>query len=526
MKLYLSIALILINCAVSTAQSYYFKGLDIDSGSNLVSKVTFDAKSKNSTLVSNTLLWHKVDSFNRFKTKTYFLKLDSNNNLTIKNQIEYPHTNFELFSNIKLKQGGYLAYGNQYNTKNQSQGLKGVQGCILYYSSNGDTIFHKLYPYGNNNATIKSVKQLQDSSIVLLSFLYNDSNTFTALRVIKLDTLFNTVFDSVYYYSLTANRNEPRISSYLDAVEETTDGGLIIGSSIRTRNAAIDYHGFYFKINSQGHRQWERKFEFARDSETEVNKVIKLKDGNYLLVGYYNDFWTDPNHVDFIFLLKINASGNILWSKFVKAYKYHYVFDALEKSNGELLLAGTFSIGINGFNYRAGLICLTADGNIKWNRIYTLPENMNVTEILYSELRDVEVATDGTLMSSGFIRVIQSTFPYNNGGNQDLIFLYTDSNGCVDPANCSFTTVEEEYALPYYLQAYPNPSNGLVKFSTNLPLASSTKIRIYNTLGQLMLMKERIDFIEELDLRSFPKGIYVLEIQSEEFRNTQKLIIE
>jgi hypothetical protein len=80
--------------------------------------------------------------------------------------------------------------------------------------------------------------------------------------------------------------------------------------------------------------------------------------------------------------------------------------------------------------------------------------------------------------------------------------------------------------MPYYFQTYPNPSNGVVKFSTNIPLTSSASIKIYNSLGQLILSKEKFDFTEELDLSSFAKGMYVLEIQTEEFRNTQKLIIE
>ena len=122
--------------------------------------------------------------------------------------------------------------------------------------------------------------------------------------------------------------------------------------------------------------------------------------------------------------------------------------------------------------------------------------------------------------------VIDSTYPYNNGGNQDLIFLYTDSNGCVDPTNCSFTTVEEEHVVPYYFQAYPNPSNGVFKFSTNIPFASSTRIKIYNSLGQLLFERENVDFTEQLDLSNYSKGMYILELQSEELISTQKLIIE
>ncbi len=518
--------LLLINCAVSTAQSYHFKSLDIDTGSNLITKATFNPKTKETIVTSHTFYWHKLDSFNRNKISTYFIRLDSNSNIVFNKKIEFPHENFELLGNIKLSQGNYFSYGRYYNTKEQALGLNEVSGCMILYSNTGDTLSKKIFSYGNSYSSIYTARELNDSSIVLISFLSNDSNTFTALRVIKLDTALNTLWDSVYYYSLTSNRSDPRISSFVDAIEETSDGGLIIGSSIRTRTSAIDYHGFYFKINSQGQKQWERKFEFAQDSETEVNKIIKLKDGNFLLVGFYNDFWTDPNHIDFIFLIKINPNGNILWTKFVKAYKYHFVYDALEKPNGDLLLSGTFAKGLNGFDYRAGIICVNSNGMIKWHRQYTIPSNTLISELLFSEIRDTEISNDGTIMSTGFIRVIQPSFPYNNGGNQDLIFLYTDSIGCVDPRNCTFTTVEEEQVMPLYFQVYPNPCRRKINFITNINSASSAYIKIYNNLGQLLFEKEILNFEEEVDVSTLPKGMYILELESKEFRNTQKLLIE
>jgi hypothetical protein len=312
----------------------------------------------------------------------------------------------------------------------------------------------------------------------------------------------------------------------VDAIEETEDGGLLIGSSILTRTADTIYHALLFKINSNGDFLWERRYEFEEDMETEINKIVKLRDGNFLLIGYYNEFWRDPNVIDKIFLIKVSPNGILISKKLVHGYMYHYIYDAIEKSNGELLLAGEFAKGINGFGYKAGLMCLNNLGELKWTRQYERPSNMNIDEFLFSDLTDMEIANDGTIMAVGNIAVMDSTFIYNGGLNQDLIFLYTDSNGCVDPTNCSFTTVEEEYTMPYYFQTYPNPSNGVVKFSTNIPLTSSASIKIYNSLGQLILSKEKFDFTEELDLSSFAKGMYVLEIQTEEFRNTQKLIIE
>lgn len=196
------------------------------------------------------------------------------------------------------------------------------------------------------------------------------------------------------------------------------------------------------------------------------------------------------------------------------------------KSNGDILLAGTFSKFSGDTKSKAGIMCLNSRGNIKWHRQYELPSNMSHTQFESSNLADIEIADDGTIMAVGNIAITDTTIPYNGGLSQDLIFLYTDSNGCVDPSNCTFTTVEEEQVMPLYFQVYPNPSRGKINFSTNINSASSAYIKIYNNLGQLLFEKEITNFAEEVDVSTLPMGMYILELDSKEFRNTQKLLIE
>ena len=204
-----------------------------------------------------------------------------------------------------------------------------------------------------------------------------------------------------------------------------------------------------------------------------------------------------------------------------------FTFLKVENSNMlDLLLAGTFATSDNDAKFKAGLMCLNSRGDIKWHRQYEAPLNLSNTQFEDSYLTDIEIADDGTIMALGNISVIDSTIPYNNGGVQDLIFLYTDSNGCVDPSNCTFTTVEEEQVMPLYFQVYPNPSRGKINFSTNINSASSAYIKIYNNLGQLLFEKEILNFAEEVDVSTLPIGMYILELESKEFRNTQKLLIE
>jgi hypothetical protein len=519
--------LLLINCVVSTAQSYYFKSLDLDTASNIIRTAHIDKQTKNIVMPSSSLLLDTADFYNRYVLKTHFTKLDSANVIQIDKSFLLNNQSIQISGVLKLKQGGYLGYGYQYNSRGRELGLTGLPGCLVRYNDNGDTIFTKLYHYEKDHSAFRSIRQLSDSSIILASLILNSSNLFTAIKIIKLDVNFNTTFDSIYYFSLNINRSEPRVASFVDAIEETVDGGLLIGSSILTRTSDTVYHALLFKIDNDGEFLWERRFNFNQDDRTEINKIIKLKDGSFLLVGYYLDNnQLNPNVDDYIFLIKVSPNGELISKKLVHAYMYHYVFDAIEKPNGDLLLAGTFAKGINGFDYKAGLMCLNNKGNVKWTRQYELPTNLFRAEFLNSDISDFEIANDGTIMAVGNIAVMDSTFIYNGGLNQDIIFLYTDSNGCVDPSNCTFTTVEEELVIPLYFQVYPNPSRGKINFSTNINSATSAYIKIYNNHGQLLFEKEITNFTEEVDVSTLPRGMYILELESKEFRNTQKLLIE
>jgi hypothetical protein len=58
---------------------------------------------------------------------------------------------------------------------------------------------------------------------------------------------------------------------------------------------------------------------------------------------------------------------------------------------------------------------------------------------------------------------------------------------------------------------YPNPSvDGLF----NISIGSAENMRVYNTLGKLVLYFDKQNMPAKLDLRNFPSGVYVVEIDN------------
>ena len=72
---------------------------------------------------------------------------------------------------------------------------------------------------------------------------------------------------------------------------------------------------------------------------------------------------------------------------------------------------------------------------------------------------------------------------------------------------------------------YPNPAEDIITINTDKTRPISTNINIYNVAGSLvktLLMNENQQNINVSDLS---KGIYIVEIKSEELNERQKLII-
>ncbi len=73
---------------------------------------------------------------------------------------------------------------------------------------------------------------------------------------------------------------------------------------------------------------------------------------------------------------------------------------------------------------------------------------------------------------------------------------------------------------------YPNPTSGIVEVSLNASFDSNYSVSIYNAIGQLMQTATRngADGNFQLNLASYPLGVYVVQFSSENQQVKQKLI--
>jgi alpha-tubulin suppressor-like RCC1 family protein len=88
---------------------------------------------------------------------------------------------------------------------------------------------------------------------------------------------------------------------------------------------------------------------------------------------------------------------------------------------------------------------------------------------------------------------------------------------------CSNAIGISEYTEDNLMSIYPNPTTGIFQIKSDLP-TSDANIKVYNTHGQTIY--ESAQFVEEIDLSNQPKGVYFLQIKSQEGIINKKLILQ
>jgi hypothetical protein len=108
--------------------------------------------------------------------------------------------------------------------------------------------------------------------------------------------------------------------------------------------------------------------------------------------------------------------------------------------------------------------------------------------------------------------------------NLDFIVDTSAANPGIFVANLSLSSVHEFVKKNYVsIEVYPNPSNSI--FFINLPFDSS-RITVYNLMGQPLFQENIYSNKARLDLSGQPKGAYILQVSRRDFEQTVKIILE
>jgi len=203
-----------------------------------------------------------------------------------------------------------------------------------------------------------------------------------------------------------------------------------------------------------------------------------------------------------------------------------------QNQNIELCENESIQIGNNIYNQN-GIYTDTLISSIGCDSILTTQVSLSYFDLLidYNTI-SLNVNTSGGSAPFIFIwntnETTQSIIPQMNGM---YWCIATDVNGCqsdtvfyyIEPINAT------DEQMGGGIKIYPNPTTGLVYIDIN-SIHKNTQLFIYTILGEIIFAKtfakSEDDIKLELDISSFSKGVYLIEIQAESRVLNHKLILE
>ena len=178
---------------------------------------------------------------------------------------------------------------------------------------------------------------------------------------------------------------------FADSAQQTADGGYIVAG---TTNSFDSTDGWLIKTDAGGDFMWGQAYG-NYDALDQFYSVQQTGDGGYIAAGSTNssgrvkpDFW----------LVKINATSGIVWSKTFGGLDSEYAHSVQQTSDGGFVLAGpTYSPSAGSPDFF--VVKTDVNGNAEWSQNYGTPDTDYATSV--HETRDGGFIVAGYTYYSG-----------------------------------------------------------------------------------------------------------------------------
>jgi hypothetical protein len=142
---------------------------------------------------------------------------------------------------------------------------------------------------------------------------------------------------------------------------QTSDGGYAIAGST-TSFGAGEPDVYVVKLDANGNLQWTKTI--GGKEWDEGHSLIQTSDGGYAIAGFTESFGAGGGDV---YLVKLDATGNLQWTKTIGGPKYDCGHSLIRTSDGGHAIAGfTYSFGAG--KKDVYVVKLDATGNLQWTK--------------------------------------------------------------------------------------------------------------------------------------------------------------
>lgn len=406
----------------------------------------------------------------------------------------------------------------------------------LKLTPTGDTVWTKTYGGINSDYSYKVI-QLADSGFILSGYTETYGLGIRDIYVLRLDKLGDTVWARAYGGS--------GIDGAVD-MTQTKDGGFAIaGSTFSFGEGVSDV--YVLKIDANGTLKWANAYGGTLNDFG--NAIAETSDNGFVISGSTESFGSGQRDV---YVIKIDSTGNLLWSKAMGGAENESGKSIQELSNKDLVVFGnTRSFG-NGFEDYY-LIRLNSLGDTIMTKVY------GGTSIDFGE--SIKQTSDKGFIMAGYTNSF-------NTWNYDIYLVKTDSlgnSGCnesststiitnpltikttttsiesfgsgsssanikigntlTNPINVCNTNSIEELSNNNQLLIYPNPTANSFSIQDKNNLTDNKfRVTILDIQGKIIEKFFLDKKNQQADITHFKKGIYFAKVETSIGLITKKII--
>ncbi|TRW23797.1 T9SS type A sorting domain-containing protein [Flavobacterium zepuense] len=312
-----------------------------------------------------------------------------------------------------------------------------------------------------------------------------------------------------------------RYADVLESIEQTKDGGYIIGghsnSPSSTDKSEEGYgEGDYWiiKLNKDGATEWQKILGGADDDH--LSSIIQTKNGGYIIGGTSasatsgNKKRSNKKGIDF-WVIKLDETGEIIWEETYNTGKVDILTSLVENADGTLLLGGYAQSEVIGttksdkkeINDYIAIKISPEDGEELWKTAVGSKGEDILRKLI--ETRDGGYLLAGT--SKGEVSRDKNT---GKGSNDFWVVKLKDKD-------------KKKEKRETLLEAIPNPARQFTNVIVGFEFTSGT-LSLFDLSGRQLQSFPVNQRTIPLDMGSYPEGIYLVEVKTDKGTDSVKVM--
>ncbi|SJZ74746.1 delta-60 repeat domain-containing protein [Trichlorobacter thiogenes] len=208
---------------------------------------------------------------------------------------------------------------------------------------------------GNNSDSAASVQQTADGGFIVAGNTSSFGTTEQDAWVLKLNASGEVVWQKTY-----GGEGYDSVS----AIQQTADGGYIVAGYTNSYGANSNGDAWVLKLDASGEVVWQKTY--GGEGYDSASAIQQTADDGYIVAGFTNSFGESYD----AWVLKLNASGNVVWQKTYGGTTDSDEAVAIQQTaDGGYIVAGTtYCFGAG--NSDALIVKLSENGTIEWQKTY------------------------------------------------------------------------------------------------------------------------------------------------------------